>query len=91
MAPQARQNPNLLGPQPHPGQPFSRWSVQPFVVCPLPFPIRILDDLSPKAEEDSQVQEPRMHPFLLAQSWREQMEHDAQLNKTRQPMNQGER
>jgi ParB-like chromosome segregation protein Spo0J len=30
-----------------------------------------------------QAQEPRIHPFLLAQSWRQQMEHDANLNRAR--------
>ena len=39
--------------------------------------------LSPTAEERSQTQEPRMHPFLLAQSWRQQMEQDAKFNKAR--------
>ena len=43
----------------------------------------MLEDLSPATEEQSQAQEPRMHPFLLAQSWRQQMEHDANLNKAR--------
>ena len=65
------------------GIPFSRWGAKPFVVHPLPFPTRILEDLSPATEERSQAQEPRMHPFLLAQSWRQEMEHDAKLNKAR--------
>jgi hypothetical protein len=29
------------------------------------------------------VHEPRLHPFLLAQSWRKQMEHDTKLSKAR--------
>jgi hypothetical protein len=50
-------------------KPFSRWSAKPFVVHPLPFPTRTLKDLCPSAQEWPQAQEPRMHPFLLAQSW----------------------
>ena len=65
------------------GIPFSRWGAKPFVVHPLPFPTRILADRSPEPEEKSQAREPRMHPFLLAQSWRQQMDHDADLNKAR--------
>ena len=63
--------------------PFSRWGAKPFVVHPLPFPTRILEDLAPATEERSQAQEPRMHPFLLAQSGRQRMEHDAKRNKAR--------
>jgi len=63
--------------------PFSRWGAKPYVVHPLPFPTRILEDILPATEERSQAQEPRMHPFLLAQSWHQQMEHDAKLNKAR--------
>jgi len=57
--------------------------VQTLSIALLPFPSRILEDLSPTAKERSQTQEPRMHPFLLAQSWRQQMKHDAKLNKAR--------
>jgi hypothetical protein len=63
--------------------PFSRWGAKPFVVHPLRFPTSILEDLSPAAEERPQTQEPRIHPFLSAQSWRQQMKHDAKLNKAR--------
>ena len=63
--------------------PFSRWGAKPFVIHPFPFPPRMLEDLSPATEERSQAQEPRMHPFLLAQSWRQEMEQDAKLNKAR--------
>jgi hypothetical protein len=63
--------------------PFSRWGAKPFVVHPLPFPTHILEDRAPATEGRSQAQEPRMHPFLLAQSWRQEMEHDTGLNKAR--------
>src|ERR1022692_3775284 len=53
--------------------PFSRWDAHPFIVDPIPFPSRILDDLADVTEDRPQVQEPRLHPFLLAQSWRQQM------------------
>jgi hypothetical protein len=65
------------------GIPSSRWGAHPFVVHPLAFPTRILEDRSPEAEEKSQAREPRMHPFLLAQLWRQQMEHNSTLNKAR--------
>ena len=61
------------------GIPFSRWGAKPFVVRPLPFPTRILEALAPVTERRSQAQEPRMHPFLLAKLWRQQMERDANL------------
>ena len=65
------------------GIPFSRWGAKAFVVHPLPFPTRILEDLAPATEGRSQAQEPRAHPFLLAQSWRQQMEDDTKLNRAR--------
>jgi hypothetical protein len=71
------------------GIPFSRWGARPFIVQPFPFPTRILEELSPATEERSEAQEPRMHPFLLAQSWRQQMEDDAKLNKARIAARQG--
>ncbi len=61
----------------------SRWGARPFVVQLLPFPAGTLEDPVPKTEELPQVKEPRMHPFLLAQLWRERIEDDAKLNKTR--------
>jgi hypothetical protein len=69
--------------------PFSRWGAKPFVVHPLPFPTRILEDFSPTTEERSQAQELRMHSFLLAQSWRQEMERDAKLNKARSAAREG--
>jgi hypothetical protein len=48
-----------------------------------------LEDFSPTTEERSQAQEPRVHPFLLAQSWRQEMEHDATLNKARIAVREG--
>ena len=65
------------------GIPFSRWGAQPFVVHPLPFQTRILGAISPEVEEKSQAREPLMHPFLLAKSWRQQMDNDARLTKAR--------
>ena len=65
------------------GIPFSRWGAQPFIVHPIPYPSRILEDLALTIEERPQVEEPRMHPFLLAQSWRQQLEHDTRLIKAR--------
>jgi hypothetical protein len=47
----------------------------------LPFPTRILEDLAPATEDRPQVREPRLHPFLLAQSWRQQLDHDTRLSK----------
>jgi hypothetical protein len=63
------------------GIPFSRWGAKPFVFRPIPFPARTLEDLAPATEKELRVQEPRMHPFLLAQSWRQQLDHDIGLNK----------
>lgn len=65
------------------GIPFSRWGEQPFIVHPLPFPSGILEDLAPATEKELQVQESRMHPFLLAQCWRQQLDHDTRLTKAR--------
>ena len=47
----------------------------------LPFPTRILEDLAPATEERPQVREPRLHTFLLAQSWRQQLDHDTRVSK----------
>ena len=63
--------------------PFSRWGAKPFVVHPIPFPTHILEDLAPATEGRSQTHEPCVHPFLLAQSWRQEMEDDTKLNKAR--------
>jgi hypothetical protein len=65
------------------GIPFSRWGAQPFVVHPIPFPADIHESLASASEEESQVSEPRLHPFLLAQSWREQLDHDTRLTKAK--------
>jgi ParB-like chromosome segregation protein Spo0J len=65
------------------GIPFSRWGAHPFVVHPLPFPTHILEDIAPATKGRSHAQEPRTHPLLLAQSWRQEMEDDTKLNKAR--------
>jgi hypothetical protein len=62
---------------------FSRWGAQPFIIHPLPFPVGILEDFAQETETESEVQEPRMHPLVLAQSWRQQLDHDTRLTKAR--------
>ena len=55
----------------------------PFVINAIPFPVGILEDLAPAIEERPQAQSPRTHPFVLAQSWRQQLDHDTRLTKSR--------
>ena len=55
----------------------------------LPFPTRILEDLAPATEERPQVREPRLHPFLLAKSWRQQLDHDTRLSKAETATREG--
>lgn len=50
---------------------------------PIPFPVGILDDLVTAAEDEPLAHEPLMHPFLLAHSWRQQMNRDARLTNAR--------
>jgi hypothetical protein len=42
-----------------------------------------MENFLPATEQLPQVPKPRMHPFLLAKLWRQQMEHNAKLNKSR--------
>jgi hypothetical protein len=65
------------------GIPFSRWGDKPFILQPIPFPADILERLASANEEESQVSEPRLHPFLLAQSWRQELERGTGLTKAK--------
>jgi hypothetical protein len=71
------------------GIPFSRWGDKPFIVHPIPFPADILESLPAAKEEESQVPEPRLHPFLLARSWRALLEQDAGLTKAKIAVREG--
>ena len=61
--------------------PFSRWGARPFIVQPVPFPSNCLEDPDRRTEAEHQPQAPRAHPFLLAQSWRRELDHDVRLTK----------
>jgi len=65
------------------GIPFSRWGDKPFIVHPIPFPTDILESFASASKEESQAAEPRIHPFLLAQSWRQELDQDTGLTKAK--------
>jgi hypothetical protein len=61
----------------------SRWGDRPFILHPIPFPTDILESLASAGEEESQVAETRTHPFLLAQSRRQELDQDTGLTKAK--------
>jgi ParB-like chromosome segregation protein Spo0J len=65
------------------GIPFSRWGDKPFILHPIPFPTDILESLAAANQEESNVPEPRIHPFLLARSWQQQLDDDTGLTKAK--------
>jgi hypothetical protein len=65
------------------GIPSSRWGDKPFIVHPIPFPADILESIAAANDEETQMPEPRVHPFLLAQSWQEELDNDTGLTKAK--------
>jgi hypothetical protein len=65
------------------GIPFSRWGDKPFILHPIPFPSDILESLAAANEDESKIPEPRIHPFMLAQAWRRELDHDTGVTKAK--------
>jgi hypothetical protein len=49
----------------------------------------ILESLAAAKEEESEMPEPRIHPFLLAQSWQQQLSQNAGLTKAKKAAREG--
>jgi hypothetical protein len=62
------------------GIPFSRWGAEPFILAPIPFPLKALEsarvDPRPKGEGYP-------HPFELALMWKKQLADEQTLTKSK--------
>jgi hypothetical protein len=65
------------------GIPFSRWGAKPFILRPIPFPVAIQDALAASNEASPTQNQPSTHVFLLARSWRQQLDREPGLSKAK--------